>query len=120
MKEPVPYSAIHVSNHIPYSSITSSKTDFHTNYVLVCKTGQPVFSDMISYLVKFFDVLHRHMSTEYEVQVKNGMITPDGKEMLRRLNDDHQLFQYKPKLVSLLSPWINLLLAQPLQGRHRG
>ena len=90
-------------------------SDYFTNYILVIATVTKVIHALRDYLLKYFITLQSHMSTEYEVQIRNGTITDDGKNVLKTLYGDYCVFQYKPNIKAILQPWLSVLCGQPLQ-----
>lgn len=118
MTPPLPPTASVLRQYIPASFISSSHQDYFSNYTLVSETEASKHDELIAYLVQFFQVLDRHMTNEYEVQIRLGSITNDGKAMIRKLNSDYALFQYTTKINSILLPWVTMLLGQPLQMEY--
>ena len=62
---------------------------------------------------KYFDILQRHMCTEYEVQIRNNCITPQGQAILQNLHVEFDLFQYEQQIMKILKPWYNYFIGHP-------
>ena len=58
------------------------------------------------------------MSGEFEVQIRDGKVTNDGKSVLRQLSHESHQFQYKSRISDILFPWIQQLSGHPIQLRH--
>ena len=55
------------------------------------------------------------MDNEFEVQIRDGNITESGKEVLRKMKKENDLFQYEFHIHKIINSYISLFEGQPLQ-----
>ena len=103
----------------PASLLASASNDHHMNYAISKKYTNSTYKKLCIYLYRYFGILHRHMFTEYEVQIRDNSITSDGHAMLQKLHGEFEDFQYEREIHRILDPWVLLFVAaQPYpEGR---
>ena len=75
-------------------------------------TPKQVVKDLSCYLLSFFTILTSHMTQEYEVCIRGGKVTEEGRLNLKKLASEFVQFQYRDRLSEILTPWVNLLSGQ--------
>lgn len=96
-----------------------SAYEYFTNYPLVKSAMKPAHTKLLVYLGTYFMTLYSHMTTEFEVQIRDGEVTLDGQQMIRNIHCDYIVFQYKKNITEILVPLVSSLSKQPNQvGTH--
>ena len=72
----------------------------------------PVAKNLSQYLLAFFTILTTHMTQEFEVRIRDGSVTEEGRHSLRKLASEFAQFQYKERIPELLTPWVDILSGQ--------
>ena len=103
-----------VKSWLPIDLLNLSCDNYGTNYPLIQATVMKIYKLLVSSLVLFFSILNSHMSNEFEVQIRDGVITEEGQAALHKLNQEYHQFQYKINIHNILDPWVAVLLDQPL------
>ena len=66
------------------------------------------------FATEFSKVLMKHLSSETEVQIEKGCLTEDSLQVLQQLESEMAILQYRKNLQSILGPWQNKLVGQPV------
>ena len=82
----------------------------------VLATVLPVFAALRKYLSSYFDVLQKHMTQEFEIQIRDGSITPASCTVVQTLQREYDIFQYKDNINRIVGPWVSMLLCHPHQS----
>ena len=109
----MPVSHFLIKLWFPLSLLSSPENDYLTNYSLAKAITPGIYSQLCQYLYKYFDILQRHMYTEYEVQIQDNCITPVGQTVLQTLHMEYDIFQHEIHIKRILEPWHSCFLEHP-------
>ena len=82
---------------------------------IVLETSPEVLRQINIYLKKYQTVVFRHLTTEFEIQLRGGKITDESWNSLSSLEDDFSIAQLDTCLKEIINPWVSLLSGQPLR-----
>merc|ERR1719186_153867 len=112
------YSLTQLFGLLPLILLTSPHHDFLSNEPIMASLAKPVHKKLVHYVHSFLIVLDNHMNNEFEVQIRSGSITDEGKHVLRKLNRDYITFQYRDQIHEIVYNFKEILLGQPLDTRN--
>ena len=75
---------------------------------------RPFINKIIGYSKEFEQTLEKHLTTETEIQIVNGMMTAQSESQLTLLETEWGILQYKSRLTSILQTWKRILCGQPI------
>ena len=105
--------------HFILDDQVGEKVVFLTIRSIVNQSLPKIHKTLAKYLGIFFAILAKHMTGEFEVQIRDGKITDDGKKVLRTISAESVQFQYKIPIHEILTPWIHTLAGHPMQVKHQ-
>ena len=82
--------------------------------VLSCVLWQDVKGKMLHYGQLFSRLFFKHLTTETEVHIKNGMVTSDSEVVLNKLECEKHILQYRGRIIDIYRPWCAILCGQPI------
>ena len=53
---------------------------------------------LVIYFLQFQELLKKHLTTEFEVNLQNGSITDSGREMLLKLQKENEFLQFETRI----------------------
>ena len=71
-------------------------------------------TEIVEYYSEFKVVLAKHLQTETEIQIVDGLITSSSYSQLLELETEWNCLQYKSRLSSILQEWKLKLCGQPI------
>ena len=99
----------------PIALFGSEKNDYFTNHSVASSRAKETHRELCEYLLQFFTILQTHMESEFEVQIRDGAITTEGRKTLRKLSKEFDLFQYEGHIHRIVNAYTALFEGQPLQ-----
>jgi hypothetical protein len=66
------------------------------------KKLQDLKAIIISLSILFAIVLEKHANNEFDIKIRSGEITGSSKDILKELNEDYKVLQYKERLMNII------------------
>ena len=60
-----------------------------------------IMRDFVNYMRILKPVLQNHLSFEYEVQLREGIVTQEGQNIISKLKEDFCILQYENKIKAI-------------------
>ena len=76
-------------------------------------TRKSIYEYATSYAV----LLLKHFTSETEVTINSGVLTPESETILSKLETEFDYLQYRNCLENIITPWLNALVGQPLSEK---
>ena len=94
--------------------INGHQSHYYSMKTIVHCTLKPVFKKLFAYLLTYFIVLRKHMTQEFEIQIRDGSVTTPSCAVIRELQKEYDIFQHRQNIYRILNPWVTMLLGNPV------
>ena len=82
---------------------------------MICRNLQTnIIKELRAYSHEFKLMLTKHLTTETEVQIVDGLVTAESDAILQILGIEWGMLQYRNRLLLILTRWKNKLCGQPI------